>query len=311
MTEKIMTVNGTDISEYSARFWRIEPGKRMISNESMSLGGLGTAVMLPPEFGLREYKLDINVHGETRMLIWKNVSSIIKEFEKIADVHIEGADGQKYFKLSLTGVEQTEYGQLKDRWDILTLTCLGYEYGSKEFIRISDDVFVFEEAPKEGFGACVASVEREIEIKGSAVVPVNVQIEQTARAIIENSEYCDNSLVGKKYPIYADIKIYGLCRGKRGKDLGAMEVRLRPETDPLFIVGAGVTGYHINGMTGKGKVYKYNHYTYPEHLQSHSLPAPALAGFPGQKVKIEILAHRADVITNCCEVVIFYNPVYL
>lgn len=299
-----MTVNGVNISTYNAKFWSIEPGKRNISNSSESLGA-GMPLMLPPEYGLKEYTLELHVYGGSRGEIWENASGILSLFYDVADVMLHRNE-QRFYKLSLSGVTQAEYGAWKDRWHTLTLVCVGYEYGHEMETRVSGqdlfgiggtntitvyyDAYVKDMAVNPSAGAAK---------KTTAIVPVNVTI---LRPDIDPE-------TGRYPPMNCNMKINGLCKNRRGKDVGELELEVRPYVMDFSMGAASVT---VDGMTGETTVKpNYDNQDRGSYDLYCKSPAPLMWGYPGQKISIELTAYEESDNPVGYNVHFSYTPVFL
>ncbi len=305
-----MYVNNVDISIYQAAFVGITPANRTVTNATETIGGLVAPMMCNPNFGTKEYTLKISIHGTNRKEIWKNVSSILEMFSKIVDVSLEGfsnnGEKDKFFKLTLTRVAHTEYGALQAGWHVLELTCAGYEYGERKSIDIAAHNLVFEEIDSSEKATAVCEVAAE-QIEGQAPALVDVRIEQCSEDRIPDNEGFFSGTVGKKYPLYADIKLYGLCKNRMGKDLGNVKVHVSPEEH--FYPGAGATAIFLDGQNGMLTVLETNG-LYPTNI-SHDLPAPLKIGFPEQKIRVEVTAYKMQRYKHEYNIQFIYTPIFL
>ena len=306
-----MYVNNVDISTYQAIFVGITPANRTVTNATEMIDGLTTPIMCNPNFGIREYTLRISIHGRNRKEIWDNVGSILEVFSKIVDVRLEGfsdnkGEKDKFFKFTLTRVDQTEYGALQAGWHVLELTCAGYEYGNKKSIGIAAHDLVFKEIDSSGKATAVCEVAAE-QVEGQAPVFVDVGIKQCSEDRIPDNEGFYSGIVGEKYPLYADIKLYGLCKSRMGKELGNVEIYLRP--DDHFYPGGGATAIFLDGQNGMLTVLETNG-MYPTNI-SHDIPAPLKIGFPEQKIRVEVTAYEMQHYKHEYDIQFIYTPIFL
>lgn len=318
-----MKVNGVDISAYEAKQWNIAPGKRSIGNGSEMAEGIRVPVMLDPDFGLKEYTIKLNIHGEGRKKIWENASGVLKLFSGVAEAELDGFN-DRFFTLSLKGADLAEYGDRKDRWGILTLTCTGYEHGYLMAATLSDELLFADGKSEVTYEAYTDSLHlnasQQESPKTTAPVPVNVHIAQV-NVCRDNGEWFDG-LKGKRYPMYANITIEGLCRNRAGKDLGPLGITVRPEmvhgemqTAYPSRTGYGISEIRINGQTGQCG-YTYNG-AVPDAGAGGQASAgvdmayPLLWGFPGQKIKVTIDTYLKEAYQPEYQVFFEHTPVYL
>lgn len=316
-----MKINGVDISKYGAKQWTISPGKRRVSNVSETLEGAVIPVMSAPVFGLKEYTLEINIHGQTREDMWDRVSSILALFSGVAEVEMEidrGKASRRYFKLSLSAVEHEEYGVAKRGCHILKLSCVGYEYGKEERYCMLASILSEKETVVLSQIYPVEEANRE----RIAVVAVNVRIEQgfnirqsAGDIMAESSDQNGGKLTSQSIaPISAEIEIHGLCRNRAGKDFGPVYIRTSPNEDKQSEMCAGINTITINGITGMVEC-ETNTGEYEKDDFECKVSAPMFFGFSGQQIRCKVTTWRS----NYCSVFFaqklyiyfVYTPIYL
>lgn len=328
-----MEVNGENISAYNAKFWSIMPGKRNIENSSEMLDNAAAPLLFRPVIGIREYTLTLHVYGASREEIWRNVGGLLKLFTEVVGVSIGSGHGNapgfngfnRYFRLSLLGVKHSEYGIMKSRWHTLELTCVGYEHGVEMSCGV--DFEVIEQGP--AYGSRTLTFESYIDDmdinpsfgnvqKTEAAVTVDVRVLQMYKCQDDGGYF--TGLAGNHYPMYADISIKGLCKNSMGKDAGSLTISTVPEfvpAEPTMAPGPsgyGVESISVNGMTG-AHMCDYNGAT-PDPGSSGvstlvEVPAPMRWGFPRQKIKVSITAHRTDIYQAQYSIYFKYTPIYL
>lgn len=333
-----MKVNGVDIARYNARQWNIEPGKRTVTNASEMLDGVSVPAMAAPIFGLREYTITIRIRGSSRTDVWNNASRILSLFRGVSEVELDGIGGAgtHMFTLSLKGVDQEEYGRMKAGWGILKLSCVGYEHGGvttawldREFdfsdtdnwIATTSHTFAIEEAELQ-----CASLPSAPTTTG---VITDVILSQT-NICAEDGEYF-SGLAGHYYPIYAQVKIEGICRDLQGRDMGELRFEARPHTKrvwfdldyiyPIHPDGYGCSEITIRGISGKG-VYTTNgakpdysdtseYQRQMPEVKTINIPAPMMWGFQGQEIKIEITSYNYGKYKPRYKIGFSHTPIYL
>ncbi len=325
-----MKVNGIDISKYNAKKWKITPGKREISNASEMLDGGFAPVLAHPFLGMKEYTLEINIHGESRGEIWDNVSNVIKLFGMPGSTTIEGFE-ERIFKVSLKDASHTEYGPGLKKWAILTLTCVGYECGYPVSAELKDELSATLPSEDTFGGVCVdyEFYTEDITLKPlgeitsprtTAPVPIDITVRQMR--VCEDDGSWFSGMAGKKYPIYADVIIDGICRDYRGRDKGRLWIRISPEVEPSEMgmvipasSGYGVESVKINGQTGQVECI-YNREP-PSHMNMkpecyiNDMQGGVLWGFPGQKIKVSILSTMAGIYRPSYQISFNHTPIYL
>ncbi len=316
----VMFVNGVNISTCNAKFWSITPAARTVTNATEILDGASIPVMMNPGFGLKEYTLKLNVYGKNRKEIWENVSRVLQLFSEVATVELGGfydTGRQRFFKLTLTKADHTEYGPCQGGWHTLTLACTGYEYGDEMTLET-------EKLILNGNGGQAVTYEsyvKDMKVNYSrhqtqmptAPVFVNLAVTQT--------ETCSDALVagvapeveGKRYAMHADIRISGLCRNSVGKDIGDLIIRVREDMEPDgSYIGKGISHIEIEGKTGKIKERMAN-VGGDWGLLTCDMPSQLKVGFPGQKIRVEIQRLNIGTIYRPQEIyiVLGLTPVYL
>lgn len=235
-----MTINGIDISVYNARQWRVTSAKRQISNESEMLDGFSVPVLVRPVLGLKEWKVDIDVHGETRADIWANCSKILRLFEGIATVRLDGFE-DRIFEMTLSGVEHSEYGERKDRWAVLSLSLAGYEHGPTVeawfYQKFSFSASETEKVAEIRISDLINEFPRHLKME-TAVVPLDIYVEQI---------YTDST--GYRPPLDEEIEISGIVKNRDGVDLG--DVRIFSNAFSVGSSYAGAVKARIEGRTGR------------------------------------------------------------
>ena len=315
-----MLVNGVNISTCNAKFWSITPAARTVTNATEILDGASMPVMMPPAFGTKEYTLKLNVYGEGRKEIWENASRLLQLFSEVVDVSISGFSdngNQRFFKLSLTKVSQEEYGPGKGRWDALTLSCTGYEYGRKAYLW--SPCLQLNKSGNEGilYEDYIENMTNEFHAGQTqmATAPVLVDV------IINQGKMCSDAeeagvapeVQGKNYALHANIRISGLCRNSAGKDAGDMTIDVREHMEPDGnYAGRGITHIEIEGKTGKLKERTANAEGNWGRME-YSMPSQLKAGFPGQKIRVEIDNPDKTTIYRQQDIyiVLGLTPVYL
>lgn len=305
-----MKVNGVDVSAYQARFWTITPAQRSVSNASEMLDGASVPVLVRPSFGLREYSISINIHGDSRAKLWENASRILKLFEGVAEIEIGSFSKfpERYFRVSLSRVSHTEYGPQKDLWHILKMTCVGYEYGEKQCVQIpAYDLLVKDNGDGTGTASCVLDTGTlRYNISKTSIVPVDVEISQHCEELMEGDDFF-TGVIGKKYPIYADFKITGLCRTRAGKSKGSFSASVYPDTH--IYPGGGITKITFNGKNGSAGINETN--AGGNYEVRHDMPVPLLFGFPDQKITVDITAHEINKYRHEYDIRFWYVPIFL
>lgn len=306
-----MTVNGIGIENYNAKFWGIQKGRLAITNATEAMDNSRIPVMMRPSIGLREYTVTVHVYGKNRMEQWENAGRITALFAgAVSEVRVPGFPGRK-FMLTLTGINESGHGGItNDRWHVLALSCAGYECADGETC-IKLDKLRFEEddadAPELKM-AYEASLEELCEASGTEMPTepeqVNVTIEQ--KNIVHDAGQMYPGIQGKPGAMDADIRIYGLCKNRDGKDMGPLSIQAR--SDAHRYKGTGVTGVAINGKSGKVKetVNIYGDYT-----MQYDMPAPLSWGHAGQGIRIEVTAYNKMAYYPKYEVSFCYTPVYI
>lgn len=309
-----MMVNGVDISMHNARFFRMTPGRRNVSNASEMLDGGMLPFLSRPSFGIREFVFEMHVYGSSRDAISKNCGSILNLFGVVSTVDISGFIDSKnvtrHFKVSVSGADQTEYGGLKNRWSTLKLTCVGYEYGDPAGATLLHmTANTFDSYTSGNIGV----IRRTISAESSAVlpycgspVPVTISIEHYPKRTITNDSFF-SGVVGKEYPIFADFEIYGLCKNSVGKDLGPVKIKARPNTGTYK--GSGITFLQIDGHSGNAK----REYNGPVEVDVFEIdmPGPIALSNDTQSITTVINAYETTEFYHAYSVSISYNPVYL
>lgn len=307
----VMLVNGVNISTCNAKFWSITPAARTVTNATEILDGASIPVMMDPAFGLKEYTLKLNVYGKNRKEIWENVSRVLQLFSKVATVELGGfydTGRQRFFKLTLTKAEHTEYGPCQGRWHTLTLTCAGYEYGTEQIVNIAAyNLRVEDNGDGTGSASYTLSAESmSNQLKRTAIVPVNVTITQVEEELMEGDEFYVG-VIGKKYPINADFRISGLCRTRMGKDMGSLDVSIYPDTH--LYPGLGAVKVTLDGRNGKVTVDEEN--AGISQAVGLEMPAPMLFGFSDQEIKVEVTAYGMGKYKHWYNVGFRFVPIFL
>lgn len=302
-----MTVNGRDIAEYNAKFWSITKGRLSITNPTEAMDESRVPVMMRPSIGPREYTLTLHVYGKSRMEQWENAGRIAVLFTGAAsEVRVPGFAGRK-FMLTLTGIQESGHGGIaNDRWHVLSLACVGYECADRETrVRIDrmDCISGDADAAKDVY-KYEAQAEEICELPPEAV-EVDVAIEQT-RAFDGGYENRYPDFAGKKMPMDADVRIYGLCVGRSGKDIGPLRIWVRPDD---MNPGGGLEKLKLYGRSGRTE--EYTNREGMGYGLDCGLPSPLSFGHTGQKLKIEIDAYRSISIACKYAVSLSFTPIYL
>lgn len=302
-----MTVNGIGIENYNAKFWGIQKGRLAITNATEAMDNSRIPVMMRPSIGLREYTVTVHVYGKNRMEQWENAGRITALFAgAVSEVRVPGFPGRK-FMLTLTGTNESGHGGItNDRWHVLALSCAGYECADEEInIRIDNLTLVRGDAD-----AIKDEYEYETQAQELCGLPpeavgVDVTIEQT-RAFDGGYEKPFPDFAGKKMPMDADIRIFGLCIGKNGKDMGPLRIWARPdEMNP----GGGLEKLKLYGRSGRTEEY-VNRGEAGYGLDC-DFPSPLSFGRMGQKIRIEIDAYRSISIACKYAVDLSFTPIYI
>ncbi len=314
-----MTVNEVDVSTCNARFWNITPGRRTISNSSEALDGSAVPLLLNPFFGMREYTIAIHVYGSTRETLFDNASKLLELFSRCADVKIEStisgnaADFKsRFFKLSLSGITHQEYGVQKAGWHVVTLTCLGYEYGwglsrspAHGALNFTGSGTIRTVEYESLFADMDINYARFHSPETTAPVTANIEIWQTNKYGADVGNLYPG-VAGKEYPLNADITISGLCKNSYGKDVGTVTIMVRP--DGHLYPGTGIKAITVDGQTGK---YSTEANAGGSHTLEMDMPAPARVGFPDQRIGVKITAYDMAEHPQNIFVSFAYTPVYL
>ena len=302
-----MTVNGTGITEYNAKFWGISKGRIAITNATEAMDESRIPVMMRPSVGLREYTITIHVYGKSRMEQWEKAGRIAALFTgAVSEVRVPGFPGRK-FMLTLTGISESGHGGItNDKWYVLALDCAGYECADREtriridrFSHISGDA----DAVKDVY-EYEAQAQALCELPPEAV-EVDVTIEQT-RAFDGGYEQNFPDFAGKQMPMDADIRIYGLCIGRNGKDMGPLVIWARPDD---MKPGGGLEKLKIYGRSGRTEEYANGEGA--GYGLDCKIPSPVSFGHKGRKIRIEIDAYRSISVACKYAVSLGFTPIYL
>lgn len=321
-----MIVNGTNIADFGAKQWEVTPGKRAISNESDMFQGSYLPIMAAPDFGLCEYTIKLNVHGDSRAGIWDNVSRILNLFTEVAEVKLDGF-ADRMFRLSLKDTSLTEYGPQKDRWGILTLKCAGYAHGNEMSVKIKkEDMTWYKNEGKFVYRGFAGDIPLDPMYthspKTTTPVPVNIWIVQKRKCESDNGVF--EGLAGNYYPLNARFSIRSLY-GRDWKEVWKLEGTFAPQMisgehgiafpSPS---GYGVYAAMIDGQTGQ-VIRAYNRSEPGEGDQKAYAKMSATRGLTWghyrQELEIEIMpaytppAYEAEAADY--EIRFEHTPVYL
>lgn len=324
-----MKVNGVDIARYNARQWNIEPGKRTVTNASEMLDGFSVPAMAAPTFGLREYAVMLRIRGGSRTEIWNNASRILSLFRGVAEVEMDGIGGAgtHMFTLSLKGVEQEEYGRMKAGWGMLKLTCVGYEHGSRVTTWLDKEIAITEQGvnfqtARYTFLAEEAAIESESLPPFPTTTCVIADVTLFQKNICKDDGEYFSGLSGLPYPIYADVRIEGICRDAQGKNAGALEFnvlpRLKGEMTTLTPCrdGSGYCRVKVRGESGQiekqvNKLGDSMEEGRDSSVSSLNMPAPLVWGVPGQEITVSITSYFPDVFKPDYKLGFSFTPIYL
>ena len=325
-----MKVNGVEIARYNARQWNIEPGKRTVTNASEMLDGVSVPAMAAPIFGLREYTITIRIRGSSRTDVWNNASRILSLFRGVSEVELDGIGGAgtHMFTLSLKGVDQEEYGRMKAGWGILKLSCVGYEHGGVTTAWL-DREFDFSDADSGYVTMSHIFAIEEAELQYTSLPPAPTTTGVITDVILSQTNICTedgeyfSGLEGYHYPIYAQVKIEGLCRDLQERDMGALSLYVTPELqktsgEPVespYPNGGGYSEVTVRGISGKTDFVVNKKLAESGALKPCAevwgMPAPLVWGIPGQKIRIHIAALYPEIYHPHYKMGFSYTPIYL
>lgn len=201
-----MTIDGWDISEVRAEQWRLTIGHHSLKNNSQWNNISGRPEFIRPEIGFKSVTVDVLVKGDSYEDIVANTGTLLSKLTDVVDIQFERSS--HYFKLILDKDPKVDE-KSKDRWHIVTLEFVGYEYGDEQVIAVENSV---------GF---------TIDNIGNMVTPVTLYITPTASTIIgerlsENVypildgdggsllDITGEVMVGYE-EVYGGLKISGIC----------------------------------------------------------------------------------------------------
>lgn len=241
-----MKIDGWDIAEAGAQLWRRVIGHHSIKNTSEWNDESERPIFTKNGIGWKDISIDIMVRGNGYEDIRNKRGTILSKLRN--PVVIESEWDKHKFKAILKDFDPEE--KVKEKWHILKLKFIGYEYGDEQRIKVQ------------------SSVRFEINNIGNMETPVTLIIrptdkthlgEQSSERVIalinENGKYLytgesgDDVLISYEETYQGQLIIKGLSTSQKGN---AEDIVIRNVTKGCSITIEGETG--IITQDGKTKI---------------------------------------------------------
>lgn len=237
-----MLIDGWDIKEAKAKQARFVNGHHALTNDSIWNAGSNRPIFQRSRMGFKTFTIDLWVKGSGYEEIVKNRGIILSHLIDVAVIKPDNTS--HYFKAVLNKSSISE--KSKQRWHVLSLELIGYEYAEEE--TLSGDISTSFEI--ENTGTTETPVILELVPKGGAI---DIPYEQMVASIIcdEDGSYLIDEEDGAAIASldYKDLVIEGLCRDPRtGEDL---PITIRNITPGKKITIDGETGLITEAGTVK------------------------------------------------------------
>lgn len=227
-----MLIDGWDIAQANARQARYIDGHHALTNESLWNEGSNRPIFIRNHMGFKTFTIDLWVKGKDYQDIVDNRGRILARL--FDPVILEPDRTDHKFKAVLNKYSVTETS--KDRFHVLSLEFVGYEYLDQETFTIEvDTTFTITNA-----GTVETPVTLEITPLGGAVDVPEDQMDGYLLCDEDGSYFVDDDEAAIGGYDYNNLTIQGLCRDVRtGDDL---DIVIRNVTPEKKIIIDGETG---------------------------------------------------------------------